>query len=228
MEVKIYPIKMMFDTIYSIRGEGVILIDGGDPNTIGNLKHGLDKASINPEQIKLALLTHGHWDHIGCAKEIQALTRARVLLHQKDMHFLDEVHPSQPPGFTLWGKIIIEMLKLYTSNMHIPSFEVDIVAEDDEISLVEFGVPGRVVYTPGHSWGSVSVLLDGGQVFVGDLAMNMFPMRLSPGLPIFGDDMQTIKRSWRKLIDMGAKTVFPAHGKPFPVEIIKKQLDKSQ
>lgn len=228
MEVKIYPIKMMFDTIYAIRGEGVILIDGGDPNTIGNLKHGLDKASINPEQIKLVLLTHGHWDHIGCAKEIQALTRARVLLHQKDMHFLDEVHPSQPPGFTLWGKIIIEMLKLYTSNMHIPSFEVDIVAEDDEISLVEFGVPGRVVYTPGHSWGSVSVLLDGGQVFVGDLAMNMFPMRLSPGLPIFGDDMQTIKRSWRKLIDMGAKTVFPAHGKPFPVEIIKKQLDKSQ
>lgn len=224
MDIKIFPITMMFDTIYAIRGEGVILIDGGDPHKIGNFIRGLEKASIKPEDIKLILLTHGHWDHIGSVNEIQALTGARVLMHQKDMHFLDETHPSQPPGFTLWGKIIIEVLKLYTSNMHLPTFTVDIVAGDDEISLAEFGIPGRAFFTPGHSWGSISVLLDGGQVFVGDLAMNMFPMRLSPGLPIFGDDMQTIKKSWKKLIDMGARMVFPAHGKPFSIENIKRTL----
>ena len=222
MDIKIFPIPMMFDTIYAIRGDGVILIDGGDPHKIVNFIRGLDRASIKPEEIKLILLTHGHWDHIGSVKEIQALTGAKVLMHQKDMHFLDETHPSQPPGFTLWGKIIIEGLKLYTSNMILPTFTVEIVAGDDEISLAEFGIPGRVFHTPGHSWGSISVLLDSGQVFVGDLAMNMFPMRLRPGLPIFGDDMQTIKKSWKKLIEMGARMVFPAHGKPFPVEIIKK------
>lgn len=54
--------------------------------------------------------------------------------------------------------------------------------------------------------------------------MNMFPMRLSPGLPIFGDDIQVVKQSWRKLLDMGAKTVYPAHGKPFPAEILKKTV----
>jgi len=215
---------MQFDTIYAARSEGVILIDGGDPHRIENLKHGLENASIKPDEIKLILLTHGHWDHIGSAKEIKALTGARVLLHQRDMHFLDEIHPSQPPGFTFWGKVIIGAINLYTSNIHIPSFEVDIVAGDEEISLIEYGIPGKVVYTPGHSWGSVSVLLDSGEVFVGDLAMNMLPMRLKPGLALFGDDILLVKKSWRKLQDMGAKTVYPAHGKSFPVEMLYKAL----
>jgi glyoxylase-like metal-dependent hydrolase (beta-lactamase superfamily II) len=224
MDIEIFPIPMRFDTVYVIKSEGVILIDGGDPHKIEKLKHGLERASINPQEIKLILLTHGHWDHIGSTKDIQALTGARILLHQKDMHFLNEVPPSQPPGFTSWGKIIIAGLKRYTADMHFPTFEVDLVAGDDDISLSEYGIPGKVVHTPGHSWGSVSVLLDAGQVFVGDLAMNMFPMRLSPGLPIFGDDIQVVKKSWQKLLDLGAKTVYPAHGKYFPAEILKKTI----
>jgi len=212
---------MGFDTIYIVRGEGVILIDGGDPNKIANFKEGIEKASIKPEEIRLIALTHAHWDHIGSVKDIKDLTGARVLLHQRDMHLLDEVPPSQPPGFTLWGKIIIALLKLYTRSVRIPAFEVDIVAGDEVISLVEFGIPGKVIYTPGHSWGSVSILLDSGEVFVGDLAMNMAPLRFSPGLPIFGDDMQVVKNSWRKLLDMGARTVYPAHGKPFPADLLE-------
>jgi glyoxylase-like metal-dependent hydrolase (beta-lactamase superfamily II) len=70
----------------------------------------------------------------------------------------------------------------------------------------------------------VSVLLDSGEAFVGDLAMNALPMRSAPGLPIFGDNIQTVKNSWRKLLDMGAKTVFPAHGKPFRIEHIVKAI----
>lgn len=218
MEINIYPIRMGFDTIYAVRGEGVILIDGGDPQKIKRLKEGVEKASIKLEEIQLIILTHGHWDHIGSVKDIKDWTRAKVMMHQGDMHLLDDVYPSQPPGFTLWGKIIIAFLKLYSLIVRIPKFEVDIVAGDEEISLVEYGIPGKVVYTPGHSWGSISVLLDSGEAFVGDLAMNMFPMRLKPGLPIFGDDILIVKKSWQKLIDMGAKTVYPAHGKHFSVE----------
>jgi glyoxylase-like metal-dependent hydrolase (beta-lactamase superfamily II) len=216
---------MKFDTVFVVRGDGTILIDGGDPDTQANLQRGLDYASIRPEEIKLILLTHGHWDHIGSAKDIQVLTGARTLLHQADMHYLGETHPSQPPGFTLWGKIIISLLTVYTFRyVTIPSFQVDIIAGDEDLSLLEYGLPAKVVHTPGHSWGSVSVLLESGQAFVGDLGMNMFPMRLTPGLPIFGDDMQVIIESWRKLLSMGAKMVYPAHGKPFPAEIIEKAI----
>ena len=224
MEISIFPIHMGFDTVYAVRGEGVILIDGGDPHKIAILNKGLKEASIKPEEIQLIVLTHGHWDHIGSAKDIKDLTGAKILLHQKDLHFLDDAHPSQPSGVTAWGKIIIALLKLYSLSIRIPIFAVDILAGDEEISLVEYGIPGKVIHTPGHSWGSVSVLLDSGEAFVGDLAMNMFPMRLNPGLPIFADNVQIVKNSWRTLMDMGTKIVYPAHGKPFPVEILRKDL----
>lgn len=224
METSIYPIPMGFDTIYVVRGKGVILIDGGDPKKIEKLKKGVKMAGIKPEEVQLIILTHGHWDHIGSAKDIQDWTGAKVMLHRGDMHFLDDTVPSQPPGLTLWGKICIAFIKVYTRFVRIPRFTVDIVAGDEGISLEDYGIPGKVVYTPGHSWGSVSVLLDSGEVFVGDLAMNMFPLRLSPGLPIFGDDILLVKKSWQTLLDMGARQVYPAHGTSFPVEKLTNYL----
>jgi glyoxylase-like metal-dependent hydrolase (beta-lactamase superfamily II) len=68
------------------------------------------------------------------------------------------------------------------------------------------------------------VLLERGEVFVGDLAMNAPPMRFTPGLPIFGDDIRVVMESWRKLLDMGARTVYPAHGKPFPAGVMRKAV----
>jgi hydroxyacylglutathione hydrolase len=43
---------------------------------------------------------------------------------------------------------------------------------DEEMDLLEFGVNGRIVHTPGHTSGSISLLLDSGEAFVGDLAIN--------------------------------------------------------
>jgi len=225
MELSIYPIHMGIDTtMYVVKGEGIILIDGGEPHKLAKFKAGLAKALIQPEEIKLIILTHGHWDHIGSTRDIKQLTGARVLMHHKDMHFLAEAKPIQPPGLTPWGKIVSLLLTLISPLIHIPTFEVDIVAGDEELSLSEYGIPGKLIYTPGHSWGSVSVLLDSGEVFVGDLAMNLFPLCLNPGLPIFGDDIQLVKDSWKRLLDMGAKTVYPAHGEPFPAQVMRKSI----
>lgn len=80
------------------------------------------------------------------------------------------------------------------------------------------------MYTPGHTMGSVSVLLETGDAFVGDLAMNGFPFRLRPGLTILAEDIQKVKESLRLLLDKGAKTVYPGHGKPFPADIIRRVL----
>jgi glyoxylase-like metal-dependent hydrolase (beta-lactamase superfamily II) len=123
---------------------------------------------------------------------------------------------------TAWGKIGSVLLRLYSLFIHNQEFEVDKVLSEDEFSLVEYGIPGKVIHIPGYTQGSVSVLLEDGKAFVGDLAMNWFPLRLSPGLPIFGDDTQVVIESWRKILDMGAKTIFPAHGKPFSAEVMRK------
>lgn len=227
MSFSIYPIEMGFDTVYVVKGESVILIDGGDPHKLDVFQEGLKKASINPKDIQFIILTHGHWDHIGFTREIKELTGAKVLIHQKDMKFLKEKYPSQPPRFTLLGKSIIALLKLYSPFIRIPSCDVDVVVGDECLSLTEYGIPGKVVHTPGHTWGSVSVVMESGESFVGDLAMNKFPMRTSPGLPVFGDDMQIVKKSWSKLFDMGAKMVYPAHGKSFPVDVIQDAVTPS-
>jgi glyoxylase-like metal-dependent hydrolase (beta-lactamase superfamily II) len=72
--------------------------------------------------------------------------------------------------------------------------------------------------------GSVSVLLVTGDAFVGDLAMNGLPMRIGLGLPIFAEDLQKVKRIWQVLLEKGTKTVYPAHGKPFPADAIRRAL----
>ena len=59
---------------------------------------------------------------------------------------------------------------------------------------------------------------------VGDLAMNKFPLRLSPGLPVLGDDLAAVLSSWKALLELGATTVYPAHGKPFSADVIKEAI----
>jgi len=54
--------------------------------------------------------------------------------------------------------------------------------------------------------------------------MNKFPLCLSPGLPILAEDMLQVKESWKVLLDKGAKTVYPAHGKSFSADVIRNAL----
>jgi glyoxylase-like metal-dependent hydrolase (beta-lactamase superfamily II) len=70
----------------------------------------------------------------------------------------------------------------------------------------------------------MSLLLDTGEAFVGDLAMNGFPMRFGYGMPVFADDTDIVKESWRLLLDNGAKWIYSAHGKPFQAEKLRKLL----
>ena len=54
------------------------------------------------------------------------------------------------------------------------------------------------------------------------------PLRLSPGLPIFAEDLQEVKDSWKLLLDKGARMVYPAHGRYFSAEIIRKIMIKKE
>ena len=58
----------------------------------------------------------------------------------------------------------------------------------------------------------------------GRLSDERIPMRIGAGLPIFAEDLQKIKQSWRFLLERGVATVYPAHGKPFSVDAIRRAL----
>jgi glyoxylase-like metal-dependent hydrolase (beta-lactamase superfamily II) len=93
-----------------------------------------------------------------------------------------------------------------------------IISSDDSNTLRRIGVAGDILHTPGHTLDSISVILDDGKTFVGDAAMNFLNFCQIRYRPIYAQDIDMVYKSWKKLIDYGAKYVYPAHGKPFPVE----------
>ena len=74
--------------------------------------------------------------------------------------------------------------------------------------LEKIGIPGQIVHTPGHSDDSVSLLLDNGSVFTGDLT---HPARVSDS------DRAVVTASWQMLRERGATRVYPAHGPVWPL-----------
>lgn len=224
MGVRIHPVKLGFDCCYLIREEGTIVIDGGTPGQIGTFLKSLGELSVKPEAIQLIVITHGHWDHIGSARDIQQATGAKISLHEKEKEWLEKGLKPMPPGVNFFGKILGSAITLFLPLVNVPAAAVDAAIGDEGLSLTEYGISGRVIHTPGHSSGSVSILLDTGDAFVGDMAMNEFPLSLGPSLPVFAEDIDRLKESWRMLLDGGAKTIYPAHGKPFPVDAIKEKL----
>jgi glyoxylase-like metal-dependent hydrolase (beta-lactamase superfamily II) len=224
MAVGIFEIDLGFDQCYVLKADGVIAVDAGAPEKGKHFARGLQKASINPRDVQLVVITHGHWDHIGSAREIKSITGAKLAMHHRDASWLEGSLKLLSPGVTPWGRAFIRIHELFMPLITISAVKVDVLLGDEGLPLADYGIPGKVFYTPGHTAGSVSVLLDTGEAFVGDLAMNRFPLRLFPGLPIFAYDLDAVSASWKLLLAHGARTVYPAHGKPFPAEVIRRAL----
>jgi hydroxyacylglutathione hydrolase len=223
MRVSIHPLGLDAEC-YLIRGEGSILIDTGAPDQTKDFVKALERLAVQPEEIQLIVITHGHWDHIGSAKEIKEITGAKIAMHQAEKDWLEKSLKLLPPGVTAWGRILMGITAMRIASVHIPATDVDVVLGDEALPLSEYGIPGKVIHTPGHTMGSVSVLLETGDALVGDLAMNGLPLRIGPGLPTAAEDLQRARESWKLLLKAGAETVYPGHGKPFSAEIIRRVL----
>jgi len=226
MNVSIYSIPLGVTRCYVIRGQGAIAIDAGTPNQAEKFKRAFDGLPVKPSEIGLLVLTHAHTDHIGSAMQIRDTTGAQIALHASERDWLEHPAAHVPPGVTPWGRIMSGLLALAPVSRQILPAPVDIALGDEDFPLAEYGIPGRILYTPGHSRGSTTVLLETGDAFVGDLAMNAFPLRFGPGLPVLAEDMEQVRASWRKVLAAGAVTIYPAHGKPFPAEVMRNILAK--
>ena len=225
MKSEIFRIKLGLNSCYLIRGKGIVMIDGGIPGKLKAFKRVLARLNLNPSDIKLIVLTHSHFDHSGSAQEIREFTGAKIAIYESERTYLEDGGMIIPKGVNIYGKITQPLFFPIFKKISFPKFTPAILITDKPYLLNEFGIDGYIIHTPGHTIGSISVILDSGEAFVGCMAHNGFPFRLRPGLPIYAQDINTIKKYWKLLIDKGVKMVYPGHGKPFPVEVLKKSLE---
>ncbi len=216
---KIYRIKLGVCSTYVIRDRGTILVDAGPPKQERKFVRKAGAAGIDPGEISLVVATHGHMDHIGSLAGIRTITNAPILAHAYEKRIIEHALVTIPKGTTPWGRVMRIAIRLSEKNIVFEPTMVDITVESenphDGYPLDRFGIGGKVIHTPGHTKGSLSLLLDSGDAFVGDLLMNGFPMRRGPGTPIFADDLETVKKSVRMLLSQGATRFYPGHGNPF-------------
>ena len=208
---------------YLIRGKKSILVDTGYPGSGRTIMAKLILEGIDPGEISLILITHGHNDHFGSAAELKERLGVPVAVHIMDAEYLRK--GTDPPihatGTT--GRIL-KFLLSQTGASTVPLPEPDILIEG-EMSLEKYGVEGVVISTPGHTPGSVSVLLSSGEALVGDLIMGVGLWTRIPGYPIFADDLKQVWGSIRSIMERSPKIVYAGHGGPFRPEAINRKFN---
>ena len=224
MRTEIHRLLLGFTNCYLIREEGLILVDAGGPGKGRWFLKEIGRLGIAPREVSLILLTHGHWDHAGSLREIKKLTGAATAVNHREREWVEQGIKAVPPAFGPGRRLRRAIALTWTFFIRFHGTPVDISLGDEEFSLEAHGIRGRVLHTPGHSLGSMSLLLDTGDAFVGDLAMTGRPRRDVPGVPMYAEARAAVKSSWRLLLDKGARRIHPAHGKSFDAEVLANLL----
>jgi glyoxylase-like metal-dependent hydrolase (beta-lactamase superfamily II) len=167
---------------------GKLLIDCGWPGTLPKFMAELKRKGVSIKEIKHLLVTHFHPDHAGLTQELKNLGIKLVLLESQ----VDFVAPFNE---SFKGKNL-PYVEITQSNNLVLKFE------DSRKFLASLGIGGEIIPTPGHSDDSVTLILDEGLAFVGDL---------HPAFAVVEEDHVT-RASWDKIYQHKITKIFPAHG----------------
>lgn len=213
MRQEVFSVRSSFVNAFIVKGERTIIIDTGMPGFGGKILAKMEEQGIKPGDVSLILITHGHHDHYGSAAFLKEKTGAPVAIHKNDAQALRTAvnPPFYPVGAT--GRIMAAMAGMMKPR-DAKGLEPDILIEE-EMDLAKFGIEGKVIPTPGHTAGCVTVLLAGGCALQGDMIFGGMLRKHSPQFPYFCQDKKQLLKSIQLILDKNPKIIYAGHGGPF-------------
>jgi glyoxylase-like metal-dependent hydrolase (beta-lactamase superfamily II) len=200
-------------------GDAFVLVDTGLPTKWDTLVSHLRASSALPDKLKLVVITHGDLDHTGGCARLQKEYGVKVAIHPGDAEQVEKGRMLEREVGNPVFKLILKLRRLRMRGRMpaYPKFTPDMLLADGQ-SLEPYGVEATILHLPGHTPGSIAVLLPGGDIIAGDIVSNM----IRPGTSPFVHDRQAMAASLEKLKSMDLETIYPGHGKPFGASTLAK------
>ena len=181
--------------------DGYMLFDTAWAGTLPLFYRELGEKGVKAGDIKYLLISHFHPDHMGLAGELQKQGVKIIVAEEQEryIHSADAIFEKEK------NKCFVP----------IDDKEVEVISIDDSRNILKgIGLDGEIIYTPGHSDDSISLILDEGAVFVGDLNP-IYELELHKGTEI--------EKSWNKIFALKPREINYGHAKK--AVLSKEDLD---
>jgi endoribonuclease LACTB2 len=165
-----------------------LLIDVGWPGTLSKLQNQCKRTGVHLPDIKHLLVTHYHPDHAGLTQELKH-TGIKLVVMENQVAAIPVLRSYMKPQNNY---VEIDLTDNLVVNL-----------SDSRAFLARLGIDGEIIATPGHSDDSVTLVLDEGLAFTGDLP---HPMMIAE------DSASAALESWQKIRSYKVKSVYPGHG----------------
>jgi len=177
---------------YFIRGaKGSILLDTDYAGTLQMFYKEIKKNGISLKDITYFLATHYHPDHMGLVGELVSMGVKFLVMDTQvpTLHFSDEIFSRD---------------KTLSFLPCVPEDKAEvIVCKDSRAFLAALGINGEIISTPSHSEDSITLVLDNGDCFVGDLE----PMEFMDGY----EENSALRTDWEKVMSFSPRAIHYGH-----------------
>ncbi len=217
----IHQVLSGFFNAYLIQDhQDIMLIDTGHRRTFSTLNRNIGKI-VDGKSINYLVLTHTHYDHCGNAASIKESYGAKVIVNSKEAEFLKDGSTPLPRGTNLFTYVLSNL-----GNKHATSWYLynAVVADVEIIDSYAINNNVKIISTPGHSKGSVTVVVKDQYAIVGDA---LFGSPRGSIFPQFADEKIQLLDTWRVLLNnTDCHTFLPGHGKPITRDRLEKEVLK--
>ncbi len=202
-------------------GQTNILIDTSVPRLWHRLQKYLDCLDI--KSIDYLILTHTHFDHAANAKKIKEKFKPYIIVQKAEAVYLLNGDNILPKGSTFITRHLVNIIgKRLISNYKYEPCQPDLLV-DSEYNLKEMGYNAYLIHTPGHTIGSMSLIIDDEIALVGDTMFGVFKWSV---FPPYAEDKDIMIRSWGKLLKTKCKKYIPSHGTVNNRDLVQKDYNK--